>query len=173
MTTSSTMNSDGRPWYKEPWPWILMAGPFIVIVACMNLIWTAVVTSDGLVTDDYYKQGLAINQRLQRDQQASSLGLHADVMKSGLNVRLMITSDSMAQLPAQIKMRLMHPTVDGQDQIVDMTAESSGFYIGKLSAEVEGRRHVVIEDPAGFWRLQGDWRIGEDAPLRLDAKKVN
>ncbi len=170
MSTSTTMNSDGRPWYKEPWPWILMAGPFVVIVACMNLIYTAVVTSDGLVTDDYYKQGLAINQRLQRDHQASQLGLHADVMLSGLNVRLMITTETPAELPTSITMRLMHPTVDGHDQVVEMLAEGTGFYTGKLSSEVLGRRHVTIEDPAGQWRLQGEWRVDEDAPLRLDAK---
>ena len=26
-------SSDKQPWYKEPWPWILMAGPGIVVVA--------------------------------------------------------------------------------------------------------------------------------------------
>ncbi len=26
-------SSDKQPWYREPWPWILMAGPVIVIIA--------------------------------------------------------------------------------------------------------------------------------------------
>lgn len=163
-------DSDGQPWYKEPWPWILMAGPFIVIVACMNLIWTAVATADGLVSDDYYKEGLAMNQRFQRDHQASQLGLHADLMRAGVNVRLLITAKESVALPEEMVLRLTHPTIDGRDQLVKMKSEGAGFYGGKLAAEVAGRWHVTIEDPAGQWRLQAQWQASDDEPLRLDAK---
>jgi hypothetical protein len=50
------------PWYREPWPWILMAGPFTVIVAGLFTAWLAVTRADPLVVDNYYKEGLAINQ---------------------------------------------------------------------------------------------------------------
>lgn len=170
MNTAMTMNKDGRPWYKEPWPWLLMAGPGLVIVAGVITTWLAVVTSDGLVSDDYYKQGLAVNQRLQRDQQASSLGLHADVMRAGLNLRLLITSVNAAALPPAITLRFAHPTVDGQDQLVKMVAEGQGVYRGTLASEIVGRWHVTLEDPDGQWRLQGEWLAASDEPLRLDAK---
>ena len=62
------------PWYKQRWPWLLIAGPAFVIIAGAVTVWLAVVSNDGLVVDDYYKQGLAVNQRLHRDQQASTLG---------------------------------------------------------------------------------------------------
>lgn len=88
-----TLRSDNRPWYKERWPWLLMAGPAIVIVAGAVTVWLAVVSNDGLVTDDYYKQGLAVNQQLHRDHQAGNLGLHADVMRAGINVRLLLRSE--------------------------------------------------------------------------------
>lgn len=164
------MNSDGQPWYREPWPWILMAGPLIVVIACVNLIWTAIASADGLVTDDYYKEGLAMNQRLQRDHKASELGLHADVMRAGLNVRLLITAKDSTPLPEEIVLRLTHPTIDGKDQRVPMKSEGAGFYGGKLAADVAGRWHVTLEDPAGQWRLQGQWQASTDGPLRLDAK---
>ena len=61
------LRSNNQPWYKERWPWILMAGPALVIVAGIITVWLAVISNDGLVSDDYYKQGLAVNQRLQRD----------------------------------------------------------------------------------------------------------
>jgi len=44
-----------RPWYREPWPWILMAGPAAVIVAGIFTMTLAYRTEDGLVADDYYK----------------------------------------------------------------------------------------------------------------------
>lgn len=167
---SVSMTNDTKPWYKEPWPWILMAGPFIVIIACMNLLWTAIATNDGLVSDDYYKEGLAMNQRLERDHQASQLGLHADVMRAGLNVRLLITAKETTALPEEIVLRLTHPTIDGRDQNVALKSEGAGFYGGVLAEDLAGRWHVTLEDPAGQWRLQGEWQAGFDEPLRLDAK---
>jgi hypothetical protein len=76
-----------------------MAGPAVVVVAGFITLWLAISSDDGLVSDDYYKQGLTVNQRLQRDHLAGDLGLHADVMKSGLGVRLLLAADGDAKLP--------------------------------------------------------------------------
>jgi len=165
-----TLRSNNQPWYKERWPWILMAGPAVVIVAGVITLWLAVVSNDGLVTDDYYKQGLAVNQQLHREHQAGSLGLHADVMRAGANIRLLIAADGDAKLPSALFLKLAHPTRAGQDQSVRMSSEGQGFYSGKLAAEVTGRWLVSIEDPAGQWRLQGEWQADSEEPLRLVAK---
>lgn len=165
-----TLRSENQPWYKERWPWILMAGPAIVIVAGFVTLWLAVESNDGLVTDDYYKQGLAVNQRMHRDQQAASLGLHADLMRADLNVRLMLGADSASKVPEAVVLKLAHPTRSGQDQAVQMRVEGTGFYSGKLSADISGRWLVSIEDPAGQWRLQGEWQVDSVEPLRLSAK---
>ena len=69
-TTHSTV-----PWYREPWPWLLMLGPAGAIIAGAFTVWLAVVHEDGLVADDYYKQGLAINKVIRRQSQAVQLGL--------------------------------------------------------------------------------------------------
>ncbi|MDP3539353.1 MAG: FixH family protein [Azonexus sp.] len=165
-----TLRSDNQPWYKEPWPWFLMSGPAIVIVAGFITLWLAIDSNDGLVTDDYYKQGLAVNQRLHRDQQAASLGLRADLMRSDLNLRLLIGADTSSKVPEAIVLKLAHLTRAGQDQAVQMVSEGQGFYSGKMSADVSGRWLVSIEDPAGQWRLQGEWQADSVEPLRLTAK---
>ena len=165
-----TRNKDGKPWHKEPWPWILMIGPVVVIIAGFITAWLAIKSNDGLVSDDYYKQGLAVNQRLQRDHQARDLGLHADVMLSGVNVRLLLGATGSVQYPEKITLKLMHPTQAGRDQMIQMSAEGEGFYGGKLAAEISGRWHVSIEDPAAQWRLQGDWQADAVEPLRLNTR---
>lgn len=165
-----TLRRDSNPWYREPWPWILMAGPAIVIVAGFVTAWLAIVSNDGLVADDYYKQGLALNQRLQRDHYASDLGLRADFMRSGQQVRLMVAAERDAALPEALTLKLSHPTRAGQDQMVKMVSEGQGFYGGKLSANISGRWYVSIEDPAGKWRLQGEWQADGEAPLRVTAQ---
>lgn len=147
-----------------------MAGPAIVIVAGFVTAWLAIVSNDGLVADDYYKQGLALNQRLQRDHYASDLGLRADFMRSGQQVRLMVAAERDAALPEALTLKLSHPTRAGQDQMVKMVSEGQGFYGGKLSADISGRWYVSIEDPAGKWRLQGEWQADGEAPLRVTAQ---
>lgn len=165
-----TLSNNNRPWYKERWPWILMSGPAVVIVAGFVTFWLAFTSNDGLVTDDYYKQGLAVNQQLKRDQAASTLGLHADVMRAGLNLRLLIGADSVAGLPEEITLKVAHPTRAGLDQSVKMISEGQGFYNGKLLEDISGRWLVTLEDPAGKWRLHGEWLADSEEPLRLTAK---
>jgi hypothetical protein len=45
------MNSTPKPWYREPWPWILMSGPAVVVVAGLVTAVIAVRTSDPIVAD--------------------------------------------------------------------------------------------------------------------------
>lgn len=148
-----------------------MAGPFIVVVAGISTAWIAVSSNDGLVSDDYYKQGLAVNQQLHRDHQAEKMALQADVMRADKSVRVLLTADDPAKLPVEIRLKLAHPTRAGFDQLLTLNNEGAGFYSGKLSDEISGRWLISIEDASGEWRLQGEWLADSDKPLRLNAKK--
>jgi len=163
-------SSDKQPWYKEPWPWILMTGPAVVIVAGGITAWLAITSNDGLVTDDYYKQGMTVNQRLQRDHKAGALGLHADLMRSGTNLRLLMGAATDSKLPDMLSVKFAHPTQAGHDQLVKMASEGQGFYGGQMTTEIAGRWIVSIEDPSGDWRLQGEWLADSGEALRLVAR---
>jgi uncharacterized protein len=63
--------NESKRWYREPWPWILMAGPAIVVVAGCVTAFIAVTTSDGLVAEDYYRRGVEINRRLSTEERAN------------------------------------------------------------------------------------------------------
>ncbi len=49
MTTANPVTP--KPWYREPWPWLLMAGPAIVVVAGFLTLGFAIQSADGLVAD--------------------------------------------------------------------------------------------------------------------------
>lgn len=166
------IQGDTVPWYKQRWPWLLMIGPGLVIVAGIVTAWLAIISNDGLVTDDYYKEGLAVNQQLQRDKGAAQHGLHGDLMRADLNLRLMLVSDAGEPLPDTVILKLSHPTLAGHDQSVKMTSEGAGFYRGSLESSIVGRWLVSAEDPAGEWRLQGEWKTGSQEPLRLSPRSV-
>ena len=158
-----------KPWYREPWPWILMAGPAIVVVAGIYTAWLAIVSNDGLVDDDYYKQGLAVSQRMARDNEANGLGLAAEMVVggSGQELRLFLTARESAVLPEALVLRLVHPTKAGTDQAVKLKRDSAGFYVGNLASPVRGRWHVSLEDEGRKWRITGDWNSETESALRL------
>jgi hypothetical protein len=168
---ASTLNPP-RPWYKERWPWILMAGPAIVVVAGIVTLILALASFDGMVEDDYYKKGLAVNQELRRDDVAAEQGLSAQVMLGGREARVFLTMADTAKLPAQVKLHFNHPTRGGLDQIVVLENAGQGFYSGSLTAEVHGRWRVYLEDQEATWRLLGDWQPDAGTPLQLAARKI-
>ncbi|HRJ64128.1 MAG TPA: FixH family protein, partial [Brevundimonas sp.] len=48
-----------------------MSGPGLVVIAGVVTAWIAFSGADGLVADDYYKQGLGINRTIARDARAA------------------------------------------------------------------------------------------------------
>ena len=144
------------PWYREPWPWLLMAGPVAVILAGIATIWIAVVSSDGLVVDDYYKQGLAINQTLERSALAAARGYRAEAVLSGdgHSISLRLTSADAGGLPETLQLHITHPTRAGRDGLVLLRQRSPGLYEGAVPALTAGRWILILED------LQSNWRLG-------------
>jgi len=147
-----------RPWYREPWPWILMALPFSAVVGSIATAWIAVVHNDPLVADNYYKEGLAINRDLDRDRAAAAAGYHADVMVSedGSRVRLYLTGG--AALPDSVRLRFMHPTRADWDRSVELKGRQTGWYEGQLDLPAAPRWRVDLENQARTWRIGGEWR---------------
>jgi len=144
------MNSQPvQPWYKEPWPWIIMSGPAAVIVAGIATTWIAFASADGLVADDYYRQGLAINQELKRDRRAAELGLSARAELSAGRLRVTLAG---AQ-PEVLIVHLAHGTRAGYDQRLRLAHAGGGIYEGSVPALPAGRWQVAIEDPRREWRI--------------------
>lgn len=165
-----------KPWYKEPWPWYLIAGPFIVVVASTVTAWLAVSTSDGLVTDDYYKKGLVIDQTLARSRLAESMGLElrARFTAEGVAIALQATVEGAVLTPPKsLTLTLSHPTRAGLDQQVLLQGDGTTFS-GNLRLPASGHWLVLVEDDAQAWRVMGNVVLpaqGEVVIGGLDAAK--
>lgn len=145
-----------RPWYREPWPWILAAGPFIVVIAGIYTAWLAVKSNDGLVTDDYYRKGLAVNQTIARSEQAEKFGLVAGVRITAdtLSIRLQ-ASDGKFVFPSALVVTITHPTRAGLDQS-QVLPRSDNLYRGDVRLPAAGHWLVLLEDKEKTWRLMGN-----------------
>lgn len=155
------------PWYRHRWPWILMAGPAAVVIAGAVTIWLAVESNDGLVTEDYYKKGLAINQSLAKSEQAGALGLSAQLRIAADRVDVILRSERAAPLPGRIVVALSHPTRAGMDQNMVLNATGAGRYGGELATLAAGRWQVTVTDHAQSWRLSGTVRVPDETDITL------
>jgi len=158
----------GRPWYREPWPWIVMAGPAAVVVAGLVTAWIAVAYNDPLVVDNYYKEGLAINRALARDEAAARAGCRAQLLfaEDGSRVRVYLTGDA----PARLRLALIHPTRAGLDSTVELLPMQAGWYEGALNLAPAARWRVQLEDSQRTWRLSGEWRPEQGGALSLEPR---
>lgn len=147
---------NAKPWYREPWPWLLMIGPFVVVVAGIYTAWLAISSADGLVTDDYYKKGLAVNQTIAASERAKQLGISVGVRvtDSGFVARLK-AADMTFALPPTLILTLSHPTRAGLDQSLVLTRDGD-VYLGKLRLPSSGHWLVLLEDETKSWRLMGN-----------------
>jgi uncharacterized protein len=158
-----------RPWYREPWPWILMAGPAVVVVAALASFVIAARTADGLVADDYYRQGMAINKVLKREAHARALHVGATLRFDPAHERLRVVLSSDGLPPRALRVSLVHPTLEAEDQSVLLASRVPGVYEGALArAPRIGAWTLRLEDPDRTWRVTGDWQTGA-REVTLDA----
>jgi hypothetical protein len=148
--------SAAKPWYREPWPWLLMAGPAVVIIAACYTAYLAISTSDGLVAGDYYKQGLAVNKTIASSEYAQKHGLAVSlrVTPDGFAMKLSAADKSFV-LPSSLVVTLSHPTRAGLDQTATFPRVGDS-YIGKLRLPTSGHWIVLVEDEPKSWRLLGN-----------------
>ena len=62
-------------WHQEPIAWLVFGLPAVVVVASFITLGIAMQGADSLVVDDYYKQGLEINEVLVREDHAKAAAL--------------------------------------------------------------------------------------------------
>lgn len=157
-----------RPWYREPWVWLLIALPLSAVIGGIVTIYLAVSTSDGLVVDDYYERGKAINLDLARDRAAARhrLEAHFGIEARDNRIRLVLESSGYRP-PAVLRFSLLHPTRAGLDQVVLLEQSASGDYQGAVAAPANGHWYVQLE--ADDWRLWGSMTVPLAGPVVLKA----
>ena len=143
-------------WYHEPWPWLLMAGPAAVVLAGAVTIYLALVSNDGLVADDYYKQGLAINQTLSRDAVAREHGHRARIAFAADFNRVEVTFVGGVVVSGPLLLRVAHPGRPAFDRALPLTRDGDNVYVSAFPPLTPGRWRVTLEDAGRTWRLSGD-----------------
>jgi len=153
------------PWYRQPWPWFLIALPAAAVCASFYTLYLALSAPEAVVRDEYDRNGFEVTRRLEQDARARELGLQArmNISASGTAV---IALSPLSPMPATLNLQLIHPTAQAQDKLLALQLGPDGRYTAVIE-RLEGKRYLQLE-PGGAgseWRLRGVLEPGAAALL--------
>jgi hypothetical protein len=152
--------ADDKSWYHFPWVWGLILIPMSAVVFGVLMFVMANIHRDDLVVDDYYKDGMAINQRLSMDSRARELNVQArltELSESRLVFEIENANDSAIQL------NLYHVASRQEDRQVVLVPEDDP--VDSSSAYSSDNLEIVsILKTGGVWYLElagvdDQWRL--------------
>ena len=164
---------DNTPWYKQFWPWFILILPASVVVAGIATVIIAFQNQDSLVNDDYYKEGLAINQKLQQQQQARQWQLSAQALIN-LNqqeITVDLDGNTQAVYSAALVVDFIHPVNSKLDFQLTLAQVEDGQYQALLPELTSERWHLQIS-PANpsdriNWRLRSTANLSDSAAVQF------
>ena len=163
---ASSSRADPQPprWYRDRWPWFLIAGPGLVVVASLASAWIAIRSDDGLVADDYYKQGLLINRKL-----AQMASPPAEVLQATITVgpdgRVLIRLQGPGSSPTHLQLTLTRPGERERPRVVTFVLSGDGQWTGPILEQTYGRWIITLESE--IWRLPVTTVAGPLTEIRL------
>lgn len=169
MITDS--NKSSTPAYKEPWFWFLMAPLFGVFIMGFTMLYLSISTNDGVIVDNFYKDGLAINAREEQDSYARELHLTAQLRLDQTLANIQVKGE-LTELPDSIWLHIIYPTKESRDIKVPLQ-RSGDIFTGALPEVISGRYQVMISPrhkSNAMWRLHAESTFPLQEPLVLSPK---
>ncbi|WP_136247495.1 FixH family protein [Halomonas borealis] len=157
------------PWYKQFWPWFMIGLLGASVTFSLVYLALSIHYFDGTVADDYYKEGLAINQQIAKQERARDLGLSATLRADPATGDLVVDLAGEAH-PERLTLKLIFPTENHRDRRLTLEHLHAGRYVTMLEAPLRHRRYLHLEpadtgEPA--WRLTGEARFPAETAFTL------
>lgn len=165
-----TNTTDVEPWYRQFWPWFLIALPGCVVIASLHLVNIAFKYADQPVKDNYYKEGRAINRRLAEDQAAAQLGLTAAIQLDQLTGQILLQLDGRPDpAPAELALAFIHPVAAERDFNLTLRHAGGDRYVAELPRSPRGHWHLHLSgDAPEPWRLRRRIDLDQSTDFRIE-----
>jgi uncharacterized protein len=148
------------PWYRQFWFWFVFGPLIFIIVLCCFTVSVAFKYADDVVTDNYYKTGLMINQTLAQDEKAAELHLIAQLKFDQATGEVFLTLTGNHSFPKNLLLFLDNPAKSNKDQSVLLTEMSAGQYRGELSSPIEYSWYLALVPESDVTkRKQAEWLL--------------
>ena len=154
---------DTKPWYRQFWPWFIIALPASAVVASLYTVSLAVRTTDSLVVTSEDGMDVVASRHLAAEGFAAERGVRATLtfdLESGA-IQAKLTAETAVDWPKTLELLFSHPAFANQDRRITMTAampdsDGSPVWSGHFVDVPGGRWYVVLAD-GDAWRLSGSW----------------
>jgi nitrogen fixation protein FixH len=154
MMTEGTMTADVKksgPRPSDKWiPWYFVAFFIVLVSVLVPMVYLAVHTLPGTVTNNAYEQGLAYNKAIAKGVQQEALGWKGDVtleVAQGADTVVTYSLRDANGLPisdADVHLWLVRPAQSGMDRNMVMTAKGDGSYTASVALPAHGQWDVRI-----------------------------
>lgn len=166
MNVETAEQMSAKPWYKQFYPWMLISIPLLTMIAGIVTIIIALASPHALVKENYYKDGLAINQDKRRLKQAQALNL--DGLLRGGNQRIAVTLQGDLEIwPDILKLQFAHATLAEMDRELTLEKVGSGKYESDWVQLPDGHWYYHLLPEKEDWELQGRVKVEGVFQVRL------
>ena len=165
-------------WYRQFWPWVLIALPGTVVIASFVTLYIAIVNSHSMVKDNYYKDGLAINRYLKEDQLAELRAITAQLqfLPASKKVKILLGGDHGNDSQLLI-LYFIHPVNASKDFQLPLQMNTSGNYEQSV-LKLELTRWYLQLSPADAspdqrWRIRGEINLATASEATLASSNLD
>lgn len=139
---------------RNYWPVALISIPFAAVLFGIVMVSLASVYPDDVVVDQYYKEGMAINERIADSENAKKLNIGAIIHLDG--PRLKVDIDGSVNSLHQLSFH--HVTDQNRDVTINLVKQSDGFSAVQTTdiqkaLSLPGVWYVDLESVEQEWRL--------------------
>ena len=147
-----TAKPDIQPWYRQGWPWALISLPASAVIGGIITLVLAIQSPNALVVDDYYKQGLAINQQKHRLAAADSMALTGLLRYDGKQIQLEL-GGSQPLADETLLLQVIHSTRAELDRSL-LLQRKGGYYSAELEELVPGSWYLRLQPHNQAWEIR-------------------
>lgn len=155
---------DDKPWYRQFWPWFIIALPAASVVGGLSTVWIAMQTTDSLViqSDDGVQAAAARGIVAESEARRLELGARFEIDVETGAIRVVLDRGRRDALPAQLHLEMTHPAFADSDLEIALNramndADDNPVYAGHVATVPKGKRYLVLRN-GNAWRLSAIWR---------------
>ena len=161
------------PWYRQFWFWFVFGPLIFIILLCFVTVSIAFNFADDVVTDNYYKSGVMINQTFLQDEKAAALNLVADIKFDQATGEVFVTLTGNHEFPKNLLLFLDNPVKSKKDQSVLLTSTSAGKYRGELLSAVEYSWYIsLVPESDVSKRKDAEWLLSGEINLAKTTETI-
>ena len=167
------VREDTQPWYRQFWPWFIIALPASAVIAGLTTLWISMQTTDSLVLIPRDGVKTEADRQVAAARLASELGLAAivDIDRNTGVVTAVMRRGELRDTPVTLEFEMSHPAFADRDRLITLNkaipdGEGNPVWVGHFISLPEGRYYAVLK--SSEWRLSAEWTGEATLALRPD-----